>query len=152
MLKCLHMIWKKEELFIGASRFVMKCYYAHCISDYHTNKSRSHIKYLKQLGFEVIDPSSKKYEKCVKKMREEGKTGKQVMDYFVEIVKTCDLLAFAVATTNKISAGVKKEIDTMREMEKPVIQMPEFNSLETMTIEETREYIKSRSNKYKPTD
>ena len=100
-----------------------------------------HVQMLRDMGFEVIDPGSSKFEAHVKKMKARGKTSKQIMDFFVRIVKKCDGLAFSPAKFNTVSAGAWKEIQTMKAKGGFVIQMPDFSSLKHMSVAETRNFI-----------
>jgi len=96
---------------------------------------------LKDMGFEVIDPGHPKFEKHVQKMKARGKDSAYIMKFFVRIVKTCDGLAFSTAKTNTVSAGAWKEIETMRDKEGFVIQMPDLKNLNKMSVSATRKFL-----------
>jgi hypothetical protein len=120
-----------------------RIYYAHCIKDYDTDKANQNKESLRNMGFQVIDPSIKLYDSKVNKMRKEGKTSAEIMDFFLGVVGNCNHLAFALTDEGKVSAGVGKEIEIMKQKGGTIIQMPNLNSLEVMSIEETRNYIRS---------
>jgi hypothetical protein len=72
------------------------------MKDYHTKTEALHIKLLENMGFTVINPSGPRYEKKVKNLKAEGKTSSEIMDYFVEVVKNCDHLAFSTTKDGKL--------------------------------------------------
>jgi hypothetical protein len=112
------------------------------MKDYGSSKEKSHIKHLRKLGFHVINPADEYFQDKVEQMRKEGKTSSQIMDWFVEYVEqNCDHLAFAMTDKGKVSAGVWREIEAMRNKGGFVIQMPDFDKMKVMTIEQTRRYI-----------
>jgi len=118
-----------------------KIYYAHCIKDYGTEKAEGHKNTLRSLGFQVVDPSSDFFVSKVREMRSQGKSSKEVMNFFLDEVKKYQYLAFSVADNGKVSAGVWKEINTMKKNKGMIIQMPDFNSLRPMSIKETQNHI-----------
>ena len=120
----------------------MRIYYAHCMKDYHTKTEQLHVKLLQDMGLTVVNPSDPMYEKKVKNMRDEGKTSTEIMNYFVEVVKNCDHLAFSTTKDGKVSAGVMKEIETMKKKGGSIIQLPDLASLESMSISDTVKHIK----------
>jgi hypothetical protein len=112
------------------------------MKDYGSKRSNIHKDFLKKLGFEVVDPSTNHFDKICFQMRKNGKSSKEIMDFFVEEVKKCDALAFATTNKGKVSCGVWKEINTMKDKGGPVIQMPDIKFLDIMSLEETRAYLK----------
>ena len=122
-------------------------YYAHCMADYGSKSSKKHMSLLRDMGLEVLDPSSQYYHNIVKGMKAEGKTGEEVMDYFMTVVKTCDCLAFRSLPSGLISAGVAKEIRCMKKMGGAVIQMPNLKELNsnTMTVKDTINYLEKNN-------
>ena len=118
-------------------------YYAHCMIDYHTNKSTKHKEALMRMGFDIVDPSNDIYQTKVEEMISEGKTSKEIMDYFLEVVVSCHHLAFSLTDEGKVSAGAWKEIQTMKEKGGTIIQMPNLDNLDVMSVEETRAYLRS---------
>ena len=119
-------------------------YYAHCMKDYGSDMEKEHVKILERLGYYVLNPNDPRIDSVVDQMQAEGKTSSEIMDYFLTIVKKCDVLAFATTTTGKVSAGVKKEIDYMKSLDRPVFQLPIYSNLETMSVDETRKFLKER--------
>lgn len=109
------------------------CYYAHCMAIYDTEQEERDLETLDQLGFTVFNPnnaqSSAGYEK-------EG------MGYFMKIIRKCDSLAFRANPDGSIPAGVAKEVSHAKALGKPVIELPCAISRRSLTIDETREWLK----------
>ena len=80
----------------------MKVYYAHCMAIYGTPQEARDIATLEALGFEVVNPSDKKYEKSWKK---------QGMALAEDFARDCDAIAFRSIPGGRIPAGVGKEIE-----------------------------------------
>jgi len=117
-------------------------YYAHCISDYGSRVSRGHVKTLKALGFLVIDPSSKSHSNKVTEMKGQGKTSKEIMDYFIGVVEQCDHIAFRALRDGSITAGVGAEIRAIRKKGGQIIEMPNPNR-KILSVTKTRQHIKA---------
>jgi hypothetical protein len=114
------------------------------MKDYGSKRSKAHIEHLRKLGFHVIDPSGPDFDKKVKEMKSKGKNSKQIMDFFVDYVnKYCDHLAFSTTDNGKVSAGAWLEIETMKKKGGMIIQLPELDNIEVMSVEETRAHIRS---------
>ena len=125
----------------------MKCYYAHCMAIYGTPQEERDIKTLKALGFEVLNPNSPGYIEeaaAIRQHHEELHTsdpGHYVMNYFMELVSTCECLAFRALPDGKIPAGVAKEIAAARENDLPIMELPSALTLRAMSVEATREFL-----------
>ena len=119
-------------------------YYAHCMALYGTNKERQDIKDLERMGFRVDNPNSAKHKKIVASMRANRKTSKEIMDYFVKVVKRADGLAFRALPDQSISAGVHKEVKTMYNKGGFVLELPEYDSRNAMSVNETRAYLRGQ--------
>ena len=71
------------------------------------------------------------------------------MDYFLDVVKTCDLLAFSAVDGDKLTSGVVKEVLYALSTKMPVIEIHTIDSLNPkrfMSLEKTREYLKRNGN------
>jgi len=110
----------------------MKIYYARPISLYKTKQDERDIKLLEDLFTVVVNPDK---EELSLRYAKEG------MDVFIEAVKDCDALAFRSFPDGKISAGVKKEIDTALLLNKPVIELPTITETRVLSVNDTRSYL-----------
>lgn len=110
----------------------MKIYYARPISLYNTKQEERDLLLLTQLSLDIVNPNKAELQK---RYDIEG------MDVFTAAVKDCDALAFRSFQDGKISAGVKKEIDTALELGKPVIELPTITSKRCLSVEDTRAYL-----------
>lgn len=77
----------------------MKVYYAHSISIYNTPQEQRDIDLLKSIGFDVVNPNQEIHDKGYKK---------RGMQYFVDLVNECDLIAFRSHPDGSIPAGIAK--------------------------------------------
>ena len=111
----------------------MRCYYARAISLYRTPQSARDVITLKALGFDVVDPDTPEHSAGYDKMG---------MDYFVELVQTCNALAFRATPDGRIPAGVAKEIRTAQACAKLVFELPSGIERRAMSVAETREYLR----------
>lgn len=110
----------------------MKCYYAHCMSIYGTLQESRDINTLEALGFEVVNPNNPEYQERYKL---EG------MQLFVDLAKNCDCIAFRSLPDGSIPAGIAKEIMSMKDMSKPIIELPSQIQRRILDVEQTREYL-----------
>jgi histidyl-tRNA synthetase len=113
------------------------------MKDYHTKTEALHVKLLEQMGFEVINPSGPIFDAEVKRMKRDGKTSTQIMNYFIEVVEECDHLAFSTTKKNTVSAGVAEEIKAMKKKGGTVIQLPDLKKIKKMSIADTVSHIRS---------
>ena len=111
----------------------MKVYYAHCLAIYNTPQEQRDIHLLESLGFEVYNPNCKE---CADGYKEKG------MDFFADVVGSCDVLAFRALPDGRIPAGVAQEISYMIMCAKPIIEFPSGILKRTISVDETREYLK----------
>jgi hypothetical protein len=119
----------------------MKVYYGHCQAIYGSPQDKRDVETLTRLGFEVVNPSSPEHVEMADKMKATGK-GERVMDYFVSLVTGCDAVAFRALPDGAIPAGVAKEIERALGAGKPVIELPSCVLRRTLTVEQTREYLR----------
>ena len=109
-------------------------YYAHCKSIYGTKQEERDVYLLVELGYEVINPNEEVHQNMCRACT-------NPMDYFLNLVGTCSVLAFRALPYGKIPAGVLKEIKHARELEILVIELPVHEDLRSMTVDETRAYL-----------
>ena len=118
----------------------LKCYYAHSLHIYGKPQEERDIKLLEALGFEVENPNQQKHTDGYMAMPEgEG------MQYFVDLVRTCDVLAFRAYPDGSIGAGVYKEIMATDnpDMPMPVFELPWGLMRRGITnVEHTREWLR----------
>lgn len=91
-----------------------RCYFAHHITDYNTQREANAISVIHDAGFEVDNPNKPEHEQGY---RAHG------MSYFLGRVAACDALAFQRFTTGEIGAGVGKEIGKAIEIGIPVYEI-----------------------------
>ena len=137
----------------------MKVYYAHSQAIYGTAQEIRDVNVLKQLGFEVVNPSDQEHQTMAEKILVEaekarakaaksqqpfmaGKGSEKVMEYFTSLVEGTDAVAFRALPDGAIPAGVAKEIEWASQAGKPVIELPSGVSRRVITVEQTREYLK----------
>jgi hypothetical protein len=128
-----------------------KIYYAHSMSLYNTPQEKRDIELLENLGFEVVNPSSKELEKEVRNIKLCGEglrktkdeISRTIMDFFFkEVIPECDALAYRSFIDLKIGAGVSGEIKCAEKLGLPIIELPTITSARALDIEETRTYLK----------
>ena len=118
-----------------------KIYYAHCMALYGTDQEKNDLKTLRELGVKVVNPNSPKYRKTVERMKRNNRSGSQIMDYFISVVKKCNGVAFRALSDGSLSAGVAKEIDAMRKKGGVIIELPELDKRKALTIGQTCDHI-----------
>ena len=118
----------------------MKVYYAHCMAIYGTPQEDRDIATLRRLGFEdILNPNAREHQTGYADFVAAGKPG---MDYFTRLVDTCDAVVFRANPDGSIPAGVAKEVAHAVAHEKPVMELPSAFVRRTLTVMETREYLK----------
>jgi len=111
-----------------------KVYYAHPQSLYYTPQEARDVALLKSMGFEVVNPSDQKYvDQIAGMINSEDK-----MQFFVDLVNTCDILAFRSFPDGSIPAGVAQEI---KQATSAVIELPSGVTRRTLSVEATREVL-----------
>ncbi len=113
----------------------LKVYYAHPINLYNTPQEKRDIETLEALGFEVVNPNTDEHQKNYQAYKE---TVTYSFDYFINIVKQCDAVAFRSFIDFKISSGVGEEIL----VGKIVIELPTLLTERILTVYETKERLK----------
>ena len=118
----------------------LKCYYAHSLHLYGTPQEQRDIVLLQTLGFEVENPNQQKHQDAYLALPEETR-----MDYFVELVRSCDVCAFRAYPNGEIPSGVYKEIMAaeLHEMPIPVFELPwGLMRRGIKNVEHTREWLR----------
>jgi hypothetical protein len=113
----------------------MKLYYAHPISMYNSHQERRDLQLLAQMGFEVLNPNQPEHSEAYIK-------GGRQFSYFLQLVDTCDGVAFRGFPDGSIPSGVWQEVDRAKTMgNKPVIELPSGVARRALSHVETIEYL-----------
>ena len=115
----------------------MKAYYAHCQAIYNTKQEKRDIMTLELLGFEVLNPNMPVHQQVCRE-REYS----QIMSYFTDLLKGCEVFAFRGLPGGAIPAEVAKELEVANENGKLIFELPTFSLRKILTVDETREYLK----------
>ena len=115
----------------------MRAYYAHCMKIYGSQIEHDDVELIGKLGFHAVNPNSQEHIDAIRNMS----SGSEKMDYFCDVVQSCNVLFFRALPDGSIPAGVAKEIKCAQERSIPVFEIPYFNR-KVLTVEETRAYIK----------
>lgn len=118
----------------------MKVYYAHSMHLYGKPQEKRDIELLQKLGFEVINPSEKEYCDQCAYLKANGH-GDTIMEYFKEIIDSCDVVAFRSHPDGKIPSGVGVEVKHAINTKKPVFELPTLINSRFMELGETRQYL-----------
>ena len=117
-----------------------KVYYAHSLHLYNTPQEKRDVELLENLGYEVLNPNSEEVASGFQEFRKTVDEFKY-MQYFEDLVKKCDVVAFRRHVDMKIPAGVMKEVDCAIIHNIPVFELPTILQSQKMTVVETREYL-----------
>lgn len=112
-----------------------KIYYAHSMHLYGTPQEARDIATLEGIGSEVLNPNSPEISKKLKKWIEGGKN---VMNFFDQYIKTCDLIAFRAYPDGTIGSGVAYEVKKAGEFGIPVIELPNLLESRYRSYEDTK--------------
>ncbi len=112
----------------------MKIYYAHFVGIYNTLQEERDLQTIKALypEAEIYNPNN---------IEAQQKYKKHGMDYFLNIIESCDLLIFRGLPNMKIPAGVYKEIECAIAKHIPVIELPCLTERK-MSVDDTRLFLK----------
>jgi hypothetical protein len=112
----------------------LKCYYAHSIHLYGKPQEARDVALIKALGFKVVNPNDKIHQDAYP----DGG-----MDYFVDLVRTCDICAFRAYPDGSIPAGVHKEVLAADDidMPMPVFELPWGLYRRGLSVNDTREWL-----------
>ena len=123
----------------------MRIYYAHFIGIYNTKQEERDLQTLKILfpEAEIINPSNDQIQNDYRQFlaSDRNSPSTSAIDYFCDLVKTCDVLAFRGCVNGKIGAGIWKEIETAKAESMPIIELPSYLDRE-MTVTETRQLLR----------
>lgn len=106
-------------------------YYAHPLSLYGTPQEDRDVDMLRQIGFEVYNPNSKK---------DDEQYANRGMGLSI-IEEQCNLLAFRAFPDGNISSGVAQEIRHARILCLPILELPNGIIRRELTIEQSKEYL-----------
>lgn len=117
-------------------------YFAHPITDYGTERETAAIKIIREAGYGVENPN---------KPRHQSGYASRGMDYFLDIVRRCDALAFMPFPDGFVGAGVAKEIDAARMRGIPVFEVDDDGLIDPgelggriLSVDETRLRVRPR--------
>lgn len=117
-----------------------KVYYAHSMHLYNTVQEKRDVEFLEKLGYEVYNPNSQKVQEGVKEYKEKHGDSR-TMEYFIDLIEACDILAFRSHIDGKIPSGVGAEINTALGFMMPIIELPTLVKSRLLDVEETRQYL-----------
>ncbi len=117
----------------------LKSYYAHSINLYNSIQEKEDLESLKNLGFEVINPNSEEHSEGYEK---------KGMEYFYKVLKNCNVVFFRSNPDGTINAGISKELEYALRLKLPIFELPCMLSKRSLTIEQTREYLKNSGRGY----
>jgi hypothetical protein len=117
-----------------------RVYYAHCIALYGTPQEDRDVEHLETLGFEVLNPNNPDVSRDVAELKAAGR--EDYMDYFHDLIQSCDAVAFRSLPDGRIPAGVAKEVQWADEVGIPVIELTSNFRSRVMSVEATRDYLK----------
>lgn len=118
----------------------MKCYYAHTMISYDSTIEQRDIELLEEIGFKVINPNSPKIKKECKEFIEKYGNSR-VMEFFEEIVKECDVVAFRGLPDGSILSGISAELKAALQDNIPIIELPCNLSNRMQTYPQTKEFL-----------
>jgi len=119
-----------------------KIYYAHSMSIYSSpekenKQEKRDIAMLEAIGFEVFNPNQPWIQEKCKEL------GANSMSLFESMVKEdTQALAFRAHPDGTIGAGIVKEIAWAKEVDHPVIELPSSITRRSLSVDDTREYLK----------
>ena len=123
-----------------------RIYFAHPINTYGTILEDYFLEYFSRDHLEIVNPNQPIHQEGYKKFG---------MDYFKNLVQSCDKLYAIGFPDNTIGAGIAKEMNWMKEKGGVVIFLPFFtkyeemvvpceNQFKVLTVEETRQKLKQK--------
>lgn len=98
------------------------------------------VKLLETLGFEVENPNQEKHQiDCQQYALEHGSN--KVMEYFTNIVRTCDVVAFRSLPTGQLLSGISAELQAAMDANILIIELPCSVKTRMMEYPETKQYL-----------
>jgi len=133
-------------------------YYAHCVALYNSPQEARDIMTLEELGFEVLNPNTEKNREGYQNYKALISQGTipvgssmrycpNPMQYFLNLVSSCDALAFRSLPSLEIPSGVAVEIQQALDLDKPVIELPSRFQKRRLNHEDTVDYLKEVGNR-----
>lgn len=118
----------------------LKCYYAHTMTSYGSTIEEQDLGTLQSLGFEILNPNHPDHQLgCEQYADLNGKD--KIMEYFGNLVMSCDVIAFRSLPNSDILSGVAFEIQKALEYSIPVIELPCSLNNRMMEYPETKQYL-----------
>lgn len=117
-------------------------YYAHGLNLYNSPQEQRDIDMLVGLGFDVLNPSDSKYSEEFAQWREEHPDEADYMNYFKNLVGSCDAIAFRSLIDGSLTAGVAAEVQYAMENGMPMIELPNITSNRFLNVADTRLLLK----------
>lgn len=105
----------------------MRVYYAHSMAIYGSEQEGRDVDLLTRLGFSVVNP---------------GLCGSSDMEFYLQMVARCDVLAFRANPDGRIPAGVFKEVQQAQRLGFPVFELPSNLLSREMSVDQTREHLR----------
>lgn len=120
-----------ESLDFGKYKYV---YYAHCVAIYDCTQETEDMAVLRTLfpNHVIYNPNNPEAVKCYNVYG---------MQYFFDIVGSCEVLVFRALPDGHITAGVADEIQCALDNHIPVIEMPSLFK-RRLDIDQTKSYLK----------
>lgn len=125
----------------------MKVYYAHCVGIYDSPQERRDIITLAEMGLTVINPNDWRVQRQFNALKGNMDYMEAFTEVFLTLVDDCEVFAFRALPHGGIPSGVAKELEYAIEKEKTIIELPACVSARTMSVDETREYLKEMGNR-----
>lgn len=110
-------------------------YYAHPMTLYGTPQEERDIETLMGMGFGVVNPADQQFVDAAQAYSNK-------MEYYLELLRKCDGVAFRGTPGGRITAGVAAEIKEATLWKMPVIELPSSVIARAMNIPETLEYLR----------
>lgn len=118
----------------------IKCYYAHPMYTYGSTLEQRDLELLDALNFEVVNPNCPEVQIGLKDYIELHGISK-TMEYFTDIVASCDVIAFRALPDGRLLSGVAAEVQYAINTDIPVIELPRLLEKRMMDYPETKEYL-----------
>lgn len=120
-----------------------RCYFAHPVTDYDTDREAAAVAVIEQHGFTVENPNTPAHNDAYKK---------RGMEHFVDVVEGCDTLAFQRFENGAIGAGIHKELTAaalrglklFEVQDDDLISVSDLDLVEgpVLTVDQTRELLR----------
>ncbi len=118
----------------------LTCYYAHTMISYGSTIEAQDIRTLEELGFKVLNPNSDSVTEGLEKFLKLHDRS-ETMEYFKQLVASCDLVAFRSLPDGTILSGVAAEVQHAVSINYPVIELPCSINKRSQEYPETKQYL-----------